>query len=82
MNEPANQSGNSWFMNANNIAIKKLGSTVGKDGLADGPSNKFASATGAFQFKIGYNTINGGGIEGDVAEIITNGSPSSISYTL
>jgi len=82
MNESISQGGNSWFMNGNNLSIKKLGSTVARDGLADGPSNKFAGGTGNFYFKIGYNTINAGGIEGDVAEIIGTGTPTTISYTL
>jgi len=82
MNESISQGGNSWFMNGNNLSIKKLGSTVARDGLADGPTNKFAGGTGNFYFKIGYNTINAGGIEGDVAEIIGTGTPATISYTL
>lgn len=82
MNEIANQNAKTWFMNANNIAIKRIGSTVARDRLADGPTNKFAGGTGNFYFKIGYNTINAGGIEGDVAEIIGTGFPATISYTL
>jgi hypothetical protein len=82
MKEVASQAGNSWFMSCVNISVRKIGSTVGVDGLADLATNKFVSCSGAFLFKIGYNTINAGGIEGDVAVIISSGSPSSISYTL
>lgn len=82
MNEVASQVGNSWFVNAVNIYIKTLGSTIGADGIADPATSKFTGCTGNFFFKLGYNTINAGGIEGDVANIISSGTPSSINYTL
>lgn len=81
MNESTNQLAQTWFMNFTNIFCRKIGSTVGNNTVANG-SNKFAGGTGNFYFKIGYNTINAGSIEGDVNNIISSGTPAIISYTL
>lgn len=67
-----------YFDNSINLKIRdKVGVQVFAEGIG---ANGFSMCSGIFEFKTGYDTINMGGIEGDVALIISNGTPSSVSY--
>jgi hypothetical protein len=68
-----------YFDNTNNLRIRnKIGSTIGFDAVAG--LYGFKNCTGVFEFKVGYDTINGGFQEGDVRDIILQGSPSIVLY--
>lgn len=65
-----------YFDNTTNLTIKgRLGRNFWRDHVAD---EGFNGCSGTLQFKTGYNTINSGGVEGDVAQILANvsGTPT------
>ena len=75
-NTPANTYITGYFNNTTNLTIKgRLGRNFWRDHVAN---EGFNGCSGTLQFKTGYNTINSGGVEGDVAQILANvsGTPT------
>jgi hypothetical protein len=65
-----------YFNSTTNLIIKgRLGLNFWRDHVAN---EGFNGCSGTLQFKTGYNTINSGGVEGDVAQILANvtGTPT------